>query len=72
MTDTALTVTRPDFIGIPRHLWFAVLRWHHAQCTRSELSNLPDYMLRDIGVRRDAIEGVTWASVDAVFPHRLR
>jgi hypothetical protein len=29
-------------------------------------------MLRDIGIRRDTIEGVTWASVDAVFPHRLR
>jgi uncharacterized protein YjiS (DUF1127 family) len=72
MTDTALTVTRPALIRTPRHLWFAVLRWHHARRTRSELSNLPDYMLRDIGIRRDTIEGVTWASVDAVFPHRLR
>jgi uncharacterized protein YjiS (DUF1127 family) len=72
MTDTALPTTRPALIGIARHLWSRVLRWHHARRTCSELSNLPDYMLRDIGIRRDTIEGVTWASVDAVFPHRLR
>lgn len=72
MTLTTLTLTRPAFIRTRRHLWLSVLRWHHARRTRSELSTLPDYMLRDIGIRRDAIEGVTWASVDAVFPQRLR
>ncbi len=41
----------------------AVVRWNERHAQRRHLQELPDYMLKDIGIRRDQIDAVVSGSL---------
>jgi len=50
-------------LNLTAGLWQPVARWIRAANDRRTLADMPDYLLQDIGLRRDQIDGVG----DAVY-----
>jgi len=69
---TDLNSTVPRTVGSPltaglqalRRLVAAVARWNHIRCQRRVLHEMPNEILRDIGINRSDIDGLAEQIVD--------
>ncbi|OLP43349.1 hypothetical protein BJF95_20905 [Rhizobium oryziradicis] len=50
--NTKLTPTRPRRRAVGKWMFKAVARWWLKRCTRADLADLDDALLKDIGVTR--------------------
>lgn len=56
MTHNVVTLKTPAAAG-RTSLWRRLLDWNKRRLTKRMLHDMPDYLLRDIGIRRFEIDG---------------